>query len=141
MFAYFPTYSRIFLFLYLFPFSLLPLLSHFFLLHFRGVWDSGENCVPHGQRRTLRGMEGRSAWPPCAKTRTNRDIVRIQRWSTQWISSIDKVDLSLVPRWSSSAIMCAFSPVLARLPEFTCWLHQMDHSCSRSFGQRRRVSL
>ena len=57
IFAHFPTYSQIFLFFSLSPvslfspLSLFPLLSHFFWLHFRGVWDSGENCV----RLVLRG--------------------------------------------------------------------------------------
>ena len=40
-FPFFSPFSR-------FPFislSLFPLLSHFSWLHFRGVWDSGENCV------------------------------------------------------------------------------------------------
>ena len=62
MFAHFPTYSPIFLFfsfspVSLFcPFSLFPLLSRFFWLHFRGVWDGGENCVRLVFRACIRTM-------------------------------------------------------------------------------------
>ena len=63
MFTHFPFFfSSFFL-----PVPYFHFCHTFFWLHFRGDWDRGENCVPHGQRRTLRGMSGRSAWPPAQR--------------------------------------------------------------------------
>ena len=72
--------------------------------------------MPHGRRRTLRGMSGRSAWPRAQRHAQTETLYASKggRHNGQQHRHTKSI-LSLVPRWSSPAIMCTFSSVLARL--------------------------